>query len=70
MSYDEQAESPSTLGAGALKSLQGRASLRSRISFQKKTLVEQIKQLERLEKLLDDNPAIEEFQDLIGRTPV
>lgn len=42
-------------------------SIRSRIEMQKKELLKQVETLTRIEKLLDENPAIEEFQNLTSK---
>lgn len=44
-----------------------RLPMRKRVELQKQQLQERLKHIEQLEKVLDENPGIEEFQNLMNR---
>lgn len=68
----DEAYDPPYLGGGIAGSLEKAVSpralsLRKKIELQKQGYEEQIKHLDELLKLLDENPAIEKFQNLSAK---
>lgn len=74
MSYDEDVQTGYTGGLNAAKELSSlgpRAlSIRRKLELHKKQHEEQIAHLDELLKLLDENPAIEKFQNLSAKVSI
>lgn len=72
MSYDEVESGQVNRYDNALSSAKQASdrnpTLRLRIQFQRKYHEEELARLAEIEKLLDENPAIEKFQDLMTKT--